>query len=149
MKQEGSWTLVSDNQNSVSQFYLKNQVNSGSSPAEQSWGIYIEENAGGVWLSKCSDLKDSHQTSLKGDWPQHGNTLRTHQTAQNHIWNEQRTPPPLLTEGCKSASAYRGLLSCGCFCCDVLGFFSNEGRSCKLFLSTLMTFQVVFQTLAE
>lgn len=65
-------------------------------------------------------LRDSHQTPQKGDWPQDENTLRMHQTAQNHVW---KTPPSLLTEGCRSASAYRRMFSCGCFCCGVLFFF--------------------------
>lgn len=69
-------------------------------------------------------LRDSHQTSQKGDWPQDENTLRMHQTAQNHVW---KTPPSLLTEGCRSASAYRRMFSCRCFCCGVLFFSSNEG----------------------
>lgn len=36
MKQEGSWTSVSENRNIASQFYLKKQVNGVFSAAEQS-----------------------------------------------------------------------------------------------------------------
>lgn len=84
MEQEGSWTLVSDNRNSVSQFYLKNWVNGVSSPAEQSWGIYMEGNAEGFtpdiperWLTSrweytenASDCTESclENSTITPDW---------------------------------------------------------------------------------